>query len=110
MNNIFRYINYRKYLRDALKGARKKDPGLTFRTLAKHLGLASSSHVLLILQGKRNMGSLLVLKLSAFLNLKRKEMLYFEHMVDHNQSRTRLERDEYFRRMVGLNHRLKRRK
>ncbi len=103
MLNVFRYVDYRKYLRDALKEARKKDPSLTFRTIARHLGLASSSHVLLVLQGKRNMGSLLALKMSAFLKLKRKEMLYFEHMTNYNQSRTRLERDEYYRRMVEFN-------
>ncbi len=110
MANIFGYTDYRKYLRGAIQEARKKDPSLTYRTLAKHLGLAASSHVLLILQGKRNMGSFLALKLSAFLKLKRKEMFYFEHMIRYNQSNTRLEKDEYYRRMAGLNHRLKKRK
>jgi uncharacterized protein (TIGR02147 family) len=110
MRNIFRYSDYRKYLRDALKDARKKDPTLSYRTLARHLGLAAPGHVLLVLQGKRNVGSLLLLKLSAFLKLKRKEMFYLEHMTNYNQSRTRLERDEYYRRMVGLNPRLKRRR
>lgn len=110
MSNIFRYTDYRKYLRKALKEARKKDPSLTFRSLARRLGLAASSHVFLILQGKRNMGSLLLLKLSSFLKLKRKEMFYFEHMTNYNQSRTKFERDEYYRRMAGLNRRLKKRR
>jgi hypothetical protein len=56
------------------------------------------------------MGSVLALKVSAFLRHNRKEMLYFEHMINYDHSKTKLEREEYFRRMAGLNRRLKRRK
>jgi uncharacterized protein (TIGR02147 family) len=110
MPDIFRYADHRKYLRDAIKEARKKDPGLSYRTLAKHLGLAAPSHFFLVLQGKRNLGSLLLLKLSAFLKLKRRDMFYLEHMTNFNQAQTKLERDEYYLRMAGLNRRLKKRK
>jgi hypothetical protein len=37
-------------------------------------------------------------------------MYYFEHMTHYNQSKTRFEKDEYYRRMVAMNRRLKKRK
>jgi uncharacterized protein (TIGR02147 family) len=107
MPNIFRYTDYRKYLRDAIKAMRKKDPTLSYRALAKHIGLLAPSHIFLVLQAKRNLGDLLLLRLSVFLKLKRKEMFYLEHMTHYNQSKTKFEKDEYYRRMVAMNSRLK---
>jgi uncharacterized protein (TIGR02147 family) len=110
MPNIFRYTDYRKYLRDAIKAMRKKDPSLSYRALARHIGLLAPSHIFLVIQAKRNLGDFLMLKFSAFLKLKRKEMFYFEHMAHYNQSQTKFEKDEYYRRMAALNSRLKKRK
>jgi uncharacterized protein (TIGR02147 family) len=110
MPDIFRYTDYRKYLRDAIKALRKKDPTLSYRALAKHIGLLAPSHIFLVIQSKRNLGDLLVLKFSVFLKLKRKEMFYLEHMTHYNQSKSKFERDEYYRRMVSLNPRLAKRR
>jgi uncharacterized protein (TIGR02147 family) len=110
MPNIFRYTDYRKYLRDAIKAMRKKDPALSYRALAKHIGLLAPSHIFLVIQSKRNLGDSLLLRFSAFLKLKRNEMFYLEHMTHYNQSQTKFEKDEYYRRMVAMNGRLKKRK
>jgi hypothetical protein len=66
MPDIFRYTDYRRYLKDTIKAMRKTDPSLSFRALAKHIGLLAPSHIFLVLQAKRNIGDLLLLRLSAF--------------------------------------------
>ena len=76
---------------------------------AKEFGLKARSHVLLILQGKRNLVNYLSLRITKFLKLTKKETLYFENMVNYLQAKTRLEKTEYFSRMAGLNRRLKKR-
>jgi uncharacterized protein (TIGR02147 family) len=110
MPDIFKYSDHRKFLKDAFKEIRKIDPGFSYRSLAKQLGLTNYSRVFLVVQGKRNLTFFLSLKLSNYLKLTRKQMYYFEYLTNFNQASTAFERDEYYKRMASLNPRLKKRK
>jgi uncharacterized protein (TIGR02147 family) len=110
MPDIFKYTDFRKFLKDAIREIRKTDSGFSFRSLATQLGLSTQSQVFLVVQGRRNLTSLLSLKLSKYLKLTRKQMYYFEHMANFNQAPTAFERDEYYARMASLNPKLKKRK
>jgi uncharacterized protein (TIGR02147 family) len=110
MPDIFKFTNFRLYLKAAIKAIRKIQPKFSYRKLAKQLDLTTQSHVLLIVQGKRNLTSQLSLRLSNYLKLPRKQMYYFEHMINYNQASTELELKEYYQRMTSLNPRLRKKK
>jgi uncharacterized protein (TIGR02147 family) len=107
MPDIFKYTDFRKYLKDAIEELRKSGLDLPYRRLAQIVGLKAPSHVLLVMQGKKSLTNSLSLRLTRFLKLTRKQTYYFEHMANFNQSSTKLERDEYYGRMASLNPKLK---
>jgi uncharacterized protein (TIGR02147 family) len=106
--NIFKYADYRKYLTDALRMARRRDPDFTIKGFAKYLGLSDRGHLYQILWGKRNVTPDMSLRITNLLKLKEKDTLYFEYLVVWQRAKSKLVQDEYFRRMCSLNPRLKR--
>jgi uncharacterized protein (TIGR02147 family) len=106
--NIFRYTDYRKYLTDALKMARRKIPDFTIQNFSERLGLADRGHLYQILWGKRNVTPDMGLRLTKLLKLKKRNTLYFEYLVMWRRASSKLVQNEYFKRMCRINPRLKR--
>lgn len=107
MPNIFEYTNFREYLKDCFKEAKKDNPNFSHRYLAQNLGLSTPNLILLIIQGKRNLTRSILFKLSKFLKHSKKEAQYFENMVSFLQAKTHDEKNLYFKRMIELRHNLK---
>jgi uncharacterized protein (TIGR02147 family) len=106
--NIFRYTDYRKYLDDTFKMARRQDFDFTILKFTKDLGLTKRGHLYQILWGKRNVTPDMSLRITKLLKLKKKGTLYFEYLVMWQRAKSKLVQDEYFKRMCSLNPRLKR--
>ena len=107
MTNIFEYTNFREYLRDYFKEAKKENSKFTHRYLAQKLELSTSNLIWRIIQGKRNLTKPVMFKLSQFLSHSKKETQYFENMVSFLQAKTHDEKNLYFKRMIELRHNLK---
>jgi uncharacterized protein (TIGR02147 family) len=110
MRDIFSYTNFRTYLKDYYKAQKRVNPEFSHRWFVRKLGLTTSNYVLSIMEGRRNLPQDISLRFSAHMGLKKKETLYFEHMVAFLQSKSAFARKEYWSRMAGLNPRLRKRK
>ena len=76
MENIFTYSDYRRLIKDAIEGKRKKNPQYSYRCAASRMGMSSGS-LARILNGTRHPGSGLMRKLTLYLGLKKREAEYF---------------------------------
>jgi uncharacterized protein (TIGR02147 family) len=106
--SILKYTDYRRYLTDTLKIARRKIPDFTIQNFSKRLGLADRGHLYQILWGKRNVTPDMGLRLTKLLKLTKKNTLYFEYLVMWRRATSKLVQDEYFKRMCSMNPRLRR--
>jgi uncharacterized protein (TIGR02147 family) len=106
--NIFKYTDYRKYLADTFKMARRRDPDFTIRSFSEGLGLAERGHLYQILWGKRNVTPDMGLRITKLLKLKKRDTLYFECLVMWRRASSELVQNEYFKRMCSMNPKLKR--
>ena len=107
MIDIFEYTDYRKYLRDLFNEKKRNNPAFSHRMLARKLGLSTSNYVMLIMQGKRNIGPDLRSGMSLVFGHTRKETEYFEEMVNFAHAKTDAEKNRHFSRMVLIRKNLK---
>lgn len=101
MANIFTYLDYRKYLRDAFDAMKAARPTFSHRAFARMAGFSASNYVLLIIQGKRNLSSDGILKVARALRLKKKEAEFFENLVRFDQGKTDAEKNFYYGRIAA---------
>jgi uncharacterized protein (TIGR02147 family) len=84
--NIFEYSDYRQYLADYYSKKKTSNPGYSHRVFARQAGLSSPSHLLMIINGARNLSLKTIPKFAEGLKLSSKEKRYFELMVLYNQT------------------------
>lgn len=102
MANIFEYIDYRRYLRDAYEERRKENPKFSYRFIAGKVGFSSPGFFANVLSGKKDISLKLVLKFAELFKLGRKEKEYFETLVLFNKATGASEKKEYLERLVAL--------
>ena len=99
---IYQYRDYRTYLKDFEEFKRSTSSGFSLRQFSKRSGLQSPSYFSLVSQGKRNLGQKTVRKFVTGLGLKAKEGLYFETLVNFNQTDNPDEKVYYLDRLDGM--------
>jgi uncharacterized protein (TIGR02147 family) len=100
--NIFEYIDYRRYLRDAYEERRKESPKFSYRYIAGKVGFSSPGFFANVLSGKKDISLKLALKFAELFKLNRKEREYFETLVLFNKSAGAAEKKEYLDRLLAL--------
>lgn len=85
--DVFNYIDYRKFLKDVYSHKKSRSRGFSYAVWANTLGLSGDSHILLIIQGKRNISAQKLGRFSNALNLNTREQKYFESLVLFNQAK-----------------------
>jgi uncharacterized protein (TIGR02147 family) len=100
--NIFEYIDYRRYLRDAYEERRKENPKFSYRFIAGKVGFSSPGFFANVLSGKKDISLKLVLKFAELFKLGRKEKEYFETLVLFNKATGASEKKEYLDRLLQL--------
>ena len=106
--NIFKYTDYREYLTDTLKIARRQDPDFKIQDFAEYLGYSDRGHIYQILWGKRGITPEANLRITKLFKLKKRDTLYFEYLVVWQRALSELVQNEYFKRLCLLNPKLKR--
>lgn len=100
MPDIFRYLNYRHYLKDFYRGQKeKRGSRFSFRSFSRLAGFRSPNFLQLVMEGKRNLGPDGIQGFQKALRLNKEESAYFENLVRFNQSTTIDERNEWYRRL-----------
>jgi len=98
--NIFRYSDYRKFLKILFEFRKDKNRHFTFRLFSKRAGLASPSALKEVIEGKKNLTHKSVLKFALGFGLNKGETEYFTQLVFFNQSKTEKEKNQYYREIL----------
>ncbi|MDB5048444.1 MAG: hypothetical protein JWO30_1515 [Fibrobacteres bacterium] len=102
MVNIFDYIDYRQYLREAYAERRGENPKFSYRFIASKVGFASPGFFANVLSGKKDISLKLVLKFAELFGLARKEKEYFETLVMFNKATGASEKKDYLDRLLTM--------
>lgn len=100
--SIYRYFNYRKFLRDLYRYRKSIDKNFSYRYFARKAGINSSAIYLLLVQERQNMTSNLLPKFARGLNLDSREAKYLECMVNFTHAKTAKAKQAYFDQMSSL--------
>jgi uncharacterized protein (TIGR02147 family) len=95
--DIFKFLNYRKYLDKYYKV--RKPHGFSYRTFSRRAGIASPNYLKLVIQGKRNLTPYMAERFAEACKLKGESAEYFVHLVTFNQAKTLTERDDAFSKL-----------
>jgi uncharacterized protein (TIGR02147 family) len=101
MLDIFKYTDYRQFLRDFYEAEKARTPHFSHRYIAMKVGFNSSGFFTKILQGKTNISTKLALRFADFLKLKKREADYFEQLVLFDQARTETEKQRRFEKILS---------
>lgn len=105
MSAIFKYTDYRMYLKAVFEQKKAANPRFSHRSLASHLGLKAPGHMLFVMQGKRRLTQEVAKRLIAYLKLSKKESDYFLSLVSYCHARTAQEKQHAFDELTRLRHR-----
>lgn len=100
MINLFEYLNYREFLRDAYEERHASDWRFSHRYIAEQAGFDSSMFNK-ILQGKRNLTSRLIKTFADIFCKDEREKTYFANMVAFNQAKSHSESRQFLEKLVA---------
>jgi len=100
--NVYDYTDYRRFLHDFYTMKKQASRAFSYRRICDRVGIKSTGHFTLILQGKANVSIPLALKLAAFLGLRKRETDYFQYLVLFNQARSHEDKRMYFEKMASF--------
>jgi uncharacterized protein (TIGR02147 family) len=102
METIFKYSDYRKYIREYVVYMKSVLPYFSYRTLSARAEINSSGFYPLIVQGKRDLTASTIAKTSTALELKDKEAQYFEQLVFFNQAKSLKLKNKHFDNLISI--------
>ncbi len=80
------YLDYRKFLKDFYHQKKESSVDYSYRVFARMAGIASPSHLKMVMDGKRNLTHATLKKYQQAIGFKRKQdSTYFELLVSYNQ-------------------------
>lgn len=85
--HVFNYTNYRDYLSDYVQTSKADKTSFSFRNFSLRAEISSPSHLLMVIQGKRNLTLESIDKFIKGLGLKGKEKDFFKSLVLFNQEK-----------------------
>ena len=98
--DLFVYLDYRKYLRDAFEAMKAKDRKTSFRSFAKEAGFTSPNFLQLVISGTRNLSSANLPGTLRALGLNKQESEFFANMVGFEQAEGFEEKNFHYQKML----------
>lgn len=99
MPDLFAYLDYREYLRDAYAALKKHQRGFSYRAFSRKAGLRSPNFLKLVIDGDRNLGARSAAQFAKALELSTRESEFFRELVAFNQAATAADKNEHFERL-----------
>lgn len=94
--NIYRYDDFRTFLKDAFQYRKEKDPEYSYRKFAKDAGIANPGYLLDVIVGKRTLSDNAAKKTAAAFELNDAEGEFFGLLVDFGQAKQDAKRQEIY--------------
>jgi uncharacterized protein (TIGR02147 family) len=102
MKQIFDYIDYRRFLADYYQEKKSTVKYFSYRYFAQKIGVNSPSFLKHVIDGERNLTPQMAERFSKALSLSPKEKKYFRSLVQFNQARTSIEKQEYYATLKSM--------
>lgn len=97
--DIYKYSDYRLFLLDLFNEWGKTEYRWSYGKFSKDAGFAVSNYLKLVIDGKKNLGKTGIEKIVDYFNFNKNETHFFKSLVDFNQAKTDIERDNFFKKI-----------
>lgn len=97
--DVFRYANYREFLRAYYERKKTQKPGISLRAFSRRVGLRSPNYLKLVIDGDRNLTQELALRFAEAAGLHGEGVEYFCTLVACNQAKSAKERELHYGRL-----------
>jgi uncharacterized protein (TIGR02147 family) len=97
--DIFEYLDYREYLRDAYGDLKARQQGFSYRAFSKRAGMSSPNFLKLVIDGQRNLTPSSVERFAEALALGPRETAFFRELVGFNQAASPAQKNEHYERI-----------
>ncbi|MEZ4362520.1 MAG: TIGR02147 family protein [Kofleriaceae bacterium] len=97
--DVFSYLSYRTFLRDAYLDLKEKQRGFSYRWFSKRAGLSSPNFLKLVMDGKRNLSPRGAEAFATALGLVGREASFFRELVDFEQAETAADKNRAWDRL-----------
>jgi uncharacterized protein (TIGR02147 family) len=97
--DIFAYTDYREFMKDFFTFMKSTKPFFSYQYFAEKAGFKAKSFVHKVIKGERALSQNSLFNIARVLNLKGKEIEFFEALVHFNDASTAQEREYYLDRM-----------
>jgi uncharacterized protein (TIGR02147 family) len=98
--DLFAYLDYRKFLKDAFEAMQARDPKISYRSMAKEAGFTSPNFLQLVISGKRNLSSAQLPGAVKALGLNKQEADFFANLVGFDQAKDFEEKNFHYQKML----------
>lgn len=99
--HLFNYLDYRAYLKDLYREAKKSRSAFSFRQFSKKAGFASPNFLKLVMDGQRNLTGESLPPFMTGLGLNKQEQEFFRDLVFYNQSKTQEQANHYYQKLIS---------
>lgn len=96
---IFDYLDYREFLRDAYRDLKTRQRGFSYRVFAKRAGMSSPNFLKLVIDGQRNLTAQSVERFAGALGLNPRETAFFRELVGFAQAASAAQKNEHYERI-----------
>lgn len=97
--DVFSYLSYRSFLRDAYTDLKTRQRGFSYRWFSKRAGLSSPNFLKLVMDGKRNLSPRGAEAFATALGLVGREASFFRELVDFEQAETAADKNRAWDRL-----------
>jgi len=98
--NIFEYENYRTFLKEVFAAFKSRNKKYSLRLFARIAGFQSHNTLWNVMEGRSNLSSRSISKISLALKLNKEEAVYFQNLVLLNQSKSSVEKAQYLEEII----------
>lgn len=98
--DVFRYLDYRRYLADYYRA--KKSRGFSYRAFSRAAGLGAPNYLKLVIAGQRNLTPAMAARFASACGLAGDAAEYFAQLVEFNQARSAEQRNRSYARLVAF--------
>jgi uncharacterized protein (TIGR02147 family) len=100
--DVFRFDDYRSFLRAYYERRSTQKRGLSLRGFSRRVGLRSPNYLKLVMDGERNLSSALAVRFGEACGLTGEALDYFCALVAHDQAKSASERALHHARLRGF--------
>lgn len=105
MKSVFFYSDYRQYMADYFEEKKSTQYGYSYQVFANKAGFKARDFIYRVIKGSKNLSITSSLKVAKAMSLKKKEIDFFQAMVQFNQCEVYEEKMHYYELMTEIKQR-----